>query len=260
MKIKGVEIKCEGSGGYLVMQPENDGYIPVLDSAGEVEIRIKVEQGINVWGFSVDENKNITPTKNWSVGGIRKIYRKKVRIRKGEESYTLYHENHLRLLEVIDDGYFAIHEGAVVFQNGLGFLTFQRIYEGSVFQSGKGLFCPEFYGKWPQLIDFLESIYKQNGNIINNLPCFEGYNPFVKKANGINLDYGVGIVRWFNVARGLGAISTNHGDVFVHYKDIDLLSRSRLICLTAGQEVLYDKLITNTEGSFRYKVVGVVAA
>lgn len=257
-----VEVKYKIGVVVFVTKPETDGYIFSLEEAEEVEeatIIIEIDPYINVFGFSVDGNKNITPAKNYSQVG--RVYRKKVPIHipvhKGKDPYTQYNENHIRLLELGHNGRFAIREVAIVFQNGLGFLTTQKVYEGSVFQSGKGLFCPEFDGKWPQLISFLESIYKQNG--IGNLPCFEGYNPFKKVDDIFNLDDGVGVVRWYNIAQGFGAISTNKGDAFVHYKDIDL--PERLVCLDVGDMVLFEKLIPNTsdQGGFSYKAVGVLA-
>lgn len=256
-----VTVKCKTGGVAVVAEPDADGYIFGLENVEEVIIIIEIEPGFNVFGFSVDGNKNITPAKNYSEVG--RVYRKKVPIHipihKGKEPYTQYNEKHIKLLEIDTGGYFAIWEAAIVFQREMGFLTTQMVYQGSVFKSGKGLFCPEFDGKWPQLISFLESIYKQNGNGIDNLPYFEGYNPFVKKADDINLDDDVGIVKWFNVAQGFGAISTNKGDAFVHYKDID--SPERLVCLDVGDMVLFEKLIPNTsdQGSFSYKAVGVLA-
>lgn len=246
---------------------DTDGFIPTLLGMHK-EVKLLIDAGANFFGFSVDGKKNITPAKNYSnfTNTESKIYRKKIPIHiiNGKEPYsteiyTLYHENHIRLLEVSNDGHFAIYEVAVVFQNGFGFLTTQRVYGGAVFQSGKRLFCPEFDGKWPQLVTFMESIYKQNGNGIDNLPYFEGYNPFAKKADNINLDDDVGIVKWFNVTQGFGAISTNKGDVFVHYKDIE--SPKRLVCLDVGDMVLFEELIPNTsdQGGFSYKAVGVLA-
>lgn len=259
-KIDGVSVtvRCKTGGVAVVAEPDADGYIFGLEEVEEATIIIEIDTGINVFGFSVDGNKNITPAKNYSQAG--RVYRKKVPIHipihKGKEPYTQYNENHIRLLKIEDDSHFAIYEVAIVFQSELGFLTTQQVYEGSVFQSGKGLFCPEFDGKWPQLVVFMESIYKQNG--IDNLPCFEGYNPFVKKANSINLDDGVGIVKWFNVARGFGAILTNKGDAFVHYKEID--SEERLVLLDVGDYVLFENLIpTSAQNGFDYTAVGVLA-
>ena len=77
--IKGVRVTCDGRNGYLVMSPENDGHIRVLDSAKEVEIKIKIEKGINVWGFNVYGKGDITPAHNYSKAG--RVYRKKVPIR-----------------------------------------------------------------------------------------------------------------------------------------------------------------------------------
>lgn len=253
---EGINVTCEGRNGYLVMSPENDGHIPRLDSAKDVVIRIKIEPGISACGFYVKRKGDIESAKAKNCSQGSKLYKRKVSILKKEKPYTSYPHNYICLL-CFDGNNFTIHKIAVIFQNGEGFLTNQKVYKGSVFQSGKGLFCPEFDGKWPQLIAFLENIYKQNG--IGNLPCFEGYNPFVKKDDDINLDDNVGIVKWFDVAQGFGAISTNKGDVFVHYKDI--YSKERLVQLDAGDYVLFEKLIPNAyiETSFAHKAVGVLA-
>ena len=84
-----------------------------------------------------------------------KVFQKKVPIHRNKgKTFTLYRENNIRLLEMKEDGYFAVYEVAIVFQNERGFLTTQRVYEGSVFQSGKDLFCPEFDGKCPPVDSF----------------------------------------------------------------------------------------------------------
>lgn len=257
--IEGVSATCEGRNGYLVMLPENDGHISRLDSAKDVGIIIKIKPGINAYGFYAHGNGDIDPAKAKNCSQGSKLYKRKVSIRinvKEQKPYTSYPHNNICLL-CFNGNNFAIYKIAVIFQNGEGFLTNQKVYKGSVFQNGKGLFCPEFDGKWTQLVTFMESIYKQSG--IGNLPCFEGYNPFVKKADDINLDDNVGIVKWFDVARGFGAILTNKGDAFVHYKDIN--SKERLVQLDAGDHVLFEKLIPNIykNDGFAYKAVGVLA-
>lgn len=258
--LEGVNVSVDVDGERaLVWERGKDGYIFQLAKGDQASIWVNIDRGYNIWGLIVKGSGDIDPLKNYAQDiEDRKIYWKKIPIHRNKnEAFTLYNENHLCLSELFDDGYFAIYKIAIVFQNGLGFLTIHRVYEGFVFKSGKGLFCPEFDGKWPQLIAFLESIYKQNG--IDNLSCFEGYNPLVKKADDIKLDDNVGIVKWFDVARGFGAISTNKGDAFVHYKDID--SPERLVCLDIGDMVLFEKLIPNAyiKTGFAYKAVGVLA-
>ena len=254
-----VTVKCKTSGAVFVAEPYADGYILELEECEEAIVVIEINPGINVFGFSVDGNKNITPVKNYSK--IGRVYRKKVPIHipihKGKEPYTQYNENHIKLLEIVTGGYFAVWEAAIVFQNGLGFLSTQRVYEGVAYIIFGGLSCPKFNRKWPQLMRFIENTCKKCGFSSTDFLYIDEYSPGL----GISIDDindGVGTVKWFNIAQGFGVISTNKGDAFVHYKDID--SDNRLICLNPGQKVLYEELVLNTSGEgFPYKAIGVVA-
>lgn len=260
----GVSVDVEIDGipqTFCFLERNRHVYLPELAALEkQVLISVHVLPDCNIFGFSVDGKKNIIPKKNHSTQRAKgvKVYRKIIPIHRKNEIFTLYNENNLRLLEIGTGGYFAVYETAIVFQKDLGFLTTQRVYEDFVFKSGKELFCPEVDGKWPQLITFMKSIYMQSG--IDDLPCFSGYNPFVKKADNINLDDGVGIVKWFNVARGFGVISTNKGDTFFHYKDVD--SSRLLVCPTAGEEVLFEELVSNDndKSSIPWKANYVIAA
>ena len=266
-----VTVKCKTGGVAVVAETDADGYIFGLEECEEAIVVIEINLGINVFGFSVDGNKNITPAKNYSK--IGRVYRKKVPIHipihKGKEPYTQYNENHIKLLEIGTGGYFAVWEAAIVFQNGLGFLTTQRVYEDFLYKKGIELFCPRFDGKWNQLVRFIKTLCGYRSELFRTLP---GADEIGKdEYRGIDEDEyrknvykyiidGVGVVDWFNVAQGFGSILTNKGiagDAFVYYKDIR--SDKRLVFLNSRQEVLYDKLIRNTSGDgFTYKAVGVI--
>lgn len=240
---------------------DNDGYISQLAELERVSININIDPDYNIWGFSVDGvdgNKNITPVKNYLMYTDKgKNYRKIVPIHRNKgEIFTLYNENNIRLLEMKEDGYFAVYEVAMVFQNGRGFLTTQRVYEGFAYRNGLSISCPEFNDKWSQLVKFMNDVYPLQAS----LPEIYKYvpEPETTATVGKNLADGVGKVKWFNVAQGFGAIFTNKGEAFVHYKDIN--SGRRLICPTAGEEVLFDKLIPNNSNEgFSYKAVDVIA-
>lgn len=259
-----ITVKCKTGGVAVVAEPDDDGYIFGLEEVEEVTIIIEIDPGINVFGFNVDGNKDITPAKNYSqaarVSG--KIYRKKVPIHipihKGKEPYTQYNENHIKLLEIGTGGYFAVWEAAIVFQNGLGFLTIQMVYEEFVYQGDGGLSCPEFNKRWPQLVKFIEDICKGHGFSYHEFSSLDEYAPDLKVSMDTH-DDDIGMVKCYNVAQGFGAISTNKGDAFVHYKDVD--SEERLVLLDAGDYVLFEKLIPNTykNDGFAYKAVGVLA-
>src|SRR3989344_1034837 len=251
-----VTVKCKTSGAVFVAEPYADGYILELEECEEAIVVIEINPGINVFGFSIDGNKDITPAKNYSK--IGRVYRKKVPIHipihKGKEPYTQYNENHIKLLEIGTGGYFAVWEVAIVFQNELGFLTVQRVYEGFAYRSIRGLSCPEFNEKWPQLVRFIEDTCKECGFSYADFPYIDEYSPDLEISMD-DADDGVGMVKWFNVAQGFGAISTNKGDAFVHYKDIDSLKR--LVSLDVWDRVPFGKLIPNTsnKGGFPYKAI-----
>ena len=262
-----VTVKCKTGGAVFVATPSNaDGYIFGLEECEEAIVVIEINLGINVFGFSVDGNKNITPVKNYSK--IGRVYRKKVpihiSIHKDKEPYTQYNENHIKLLEIGTGtgGYFAVWEAAIVFQRGNGFLTIQRVYEEFAYWDGNKnkVSCPKFVERWPQLVRFVENICEGLCFSWKDYPCLNEYAPDLEISMD-DADDGVGMIKWFNVAQGFGAISTNKGDAFVHYKDID--SPERLICLEAGDMVLFEKLIPNTSnkggGGFPYKAIGVLA-
>lgn len=259
-----VTVKCKTGDVAVVAEPDADGYIFGLEEVEEAIINIEIDPGINVFGFNVDGNKDITPAKNYSqaarVSG--KIYRKKVPIHipihKGKEAYTQYNENHIKLLEIGTGGYFAIWEAAIVFQNGLGFLIIQRVYEEFVYQGDGRLSCPEFNKRWPQLVKFIEDVCKGHGFSYADFSSLDEYAPDLKVSMDTDDDC-IGMVKWYNIAQGFGAISTNKGDAFVHYKDID--SPERLVSLEKEDMVLFEKLIPNTseKGGFLYKAVGVLA-
>ena len=69
-------VKCKKNGNTFIATPDADGYILGLEWVEEAIVVIKINPGINIFGFSVDGNKNITPAKNYSK--IGRVYRKKV--------------------------------------------------------------------------------------------------------------------------------------------------------------------------------------
>jgi len=138
---------------------DDAGYIPELAMGKNISIIINAKS--NIWGFKVDKEKNINPLQNFSQSG-NKIYRQEIPIRRrGGNPYILDIENDIRLLRV-NDFCFDIHEIAIVFRAGRGFLRTYRVYEDFCFRNGEKTYCPKFE-KWPQLIDFLTKINKKNG-------------------------------------------------------------------------------------------------
>lgn len=228
----------------------------------QIRLLVSIGSETNLFGFNVDGDKNITPLKNYSAKD--KVYRKKVPIYRGKDThytpFTMYRENHIRLLELGDVGRFAVYEIAVVFQNGLGFLTTQRIYEERCYR-GDGFFlsCPKFNEKWHQLIAFI-GLTSEKLSYRYLFPDIGECIPDTSSVSAENLEDNVGVVDWFNVARGHGVMITNDGSAFFGYQDVS--SSSRLVCPSKGEEVLFEKLISNPnkESSIPLKAIGVITS
>lgn len=258
--IKRVDVEIKIKGGGEVLDLCGDGYVSKLANCANVYgvawIEIRILPGVNVFGFYVDGEKDIHPAKNLAKASSgEKFYRKCVPIKIGK---TFYNSNHIRLIE-LDNEFFFVYEIAIVFQNGKGYLSMQRVYEGICYQYPRTrvVVCPEF-SKWSQLIEFLTNLHREMGTL-HLLDDIADYvpDPLPKNPPGSDLPDGFGRVDWYNVAKGDGGILLNNGMAHVHWSDI-ISSGNGLKKLLPGQEVAIARLIPSLKKhTFAYKAEGV---
>jgi len=170
--------------------------------------------------------------------------------------YIPYNSNNVRLLVVGEDGQVAIWEVAIVSQNGRFFLTSQQVHAVRCFNRQGRLACPYFEeaGRtWPQLVEAIATKID-----VATLPDITRWMPsFLSETELTN---GNAVVRWFNLASGMGAIRTSQGDVRVHWSQVP--ERPELRYLLPGEAVKIDRIdaLTGGRSSFKFEAKGVTLA
>ena len=244
---KGVKLKLEVILGRERLIPEEDGYLISQERIGSEQFGLRCSipkrEKLMPLCFSVDGKKNITLMKLRSEDECFSVFSKKISITKTNFNIliTRYPENNLRILFPEEKGRFEIWEVAIVSQDGLFFLTTQMAYEAKCFKEKDGkVICPRFEWetKWPQLIEIIKSIFERE-----ELPPISEYvAPSLSKAEGLQKNQGV--VVWWNLAQGMGAIVLDEKGTLarVHWKGILPDPKRRLKSLLPGQIISYRKL------------------
>lgn len=256
-----VEVVFDGE----MLTPDSDGYLGLLCPDAEFVVKIGVGPGTWIHGFMVDGKKNVKPAKN-HVQNLEsgKLYRFKVPFRQGEttgEYSTVYPDNNLRLAQFrvdqpdfLETGAVQLWEVAVVTQHGKLFLTEQATYHVACYEDrGQTVVYPQF-GNWPQVNDYLVPLLPP-GLTLRRLSSFQpnGHQADTPR----NLGDKEGVVQWFNLAQGIGALSTRQGGVLVHWRQV--LPRPRRAYLEQGEPVRFTALRkpSSSRTTFKLEAVGV---
>lgn len=262
---KGIKLKVSFDGKTLI--PEEDGYLGEGIRLGQFNLQcsIRKREKFMPFCFSVDGKKNVTLMKErWEDDGFR-IFYKKISVVKTDFNIltTRYSENNFRVLISESGGNFEIWEIAIVSQNGFFFLTTQRLYDEAKWykRESKEIVCPRFEWetKWPQLLSVVRPIFE--GEELSPISGYIAPSPI--KAE--NLPPKHGVVVWWNIAQGLGAIILNKKgtQARVHWKGIILPDiKGRLRVLLPGQIITYNRLISPSQSNnrttgFLFEAVGV---
>lgn len=253
--------------GQVELKTE-DGYLGqiTLQQALTLQVRVIPEPHHRIWAVMVDGSKKLHLKKNLAArngnqdqNGREKLYRLTIAVKQNREGifHTEYPQNNLRLLHLQPGGRLDFWEIAIVSQKGQFFLTRQLTYQSQCFRQGKRVLCPRFE-RWDSLIQALNRLPGLR-QILKELPCLpknhvrplESHSP-IRKDNR-------GIVLWFNLAQGKGAIETKYGHASVHWSEIHR-PESLLRYLKAGEMVTFYGLRfpkSRRPTSFKREAVGV---
>jgi cold shock CspA family protein len=228
-------------------------------------IEIVVAKGHKIYGFTVNGNKDVVPSKNWRDAPAddedqvkffpkdTRVYRCTVPIRYSEnrdELTTKYPHNNKRLLEALGNGWFQLWSISIIAQDGDFFLTCEKSYEPfRCYRSGSSLICPFFLKDeeknvkgWPPLITLIKRLLKsEDFEALPTSKAAEKDPPLhqQKKVNGIQ--DGEGIVDWFSSDMQIGALRTTQGVVRVHWSNV-VRNDFRRKFLQDGERVIFTEL------------------
>lgn len=211
----------------------------------------------NVWLVDVDGKKSVIIRKPDT---DTQIYTTSIHIWEAGKSgvaCTRYPENHVRVLRYMGDGSLDMWEVALVSQDGKFWATCQKSYSFSVARKGDQFLCPQFAEKWPQLVKVLEILLG-----VKNLPAEVAGQCDEPTCEVTGLAKNAGRVKWYNCAQQMGVLTTNRGDVRVHWSQIISKNGSRRV-LFPGQTAIFCELrsIVVKEGQrptgFTHEAIGV---
>jgi cold shock CspA family protein len=266
---------------------EDDGHIGTVDSMKLVEekplrvkgddeltlrrwesllLEITVAKNAHAWVFNVNEEGDVTPSRDWHAKPLdeddpshdapegTKVHRRYIPIAEAEiygVPTTKYPNNNLRILEMLDDGYFQLWGVAVVSQRGEFFLTIEKMYSPfRCYRSGKTVVSPTHHANeknpgWVPFITLLNRVLK--GNLLETLPSIEEIDnekPQPKQQKN-SISEGEGRVVWFSQMRQYGMLLAKEGDrtvqVMAHWQHINR-DGSRRRFLQDGEKVKFEKL------------------
>lgn len=260
-----VQVRHRFNGDVVVLTPENDGYIGSW-SDGTFELEAAPLSGVDV--LRVDQASEISFPRPLSAEGRRDVFVIPIQILEERTGLkvTKFPTNHVKVVRH-DSRLFRMWEVAVSAQNDNGrvgfFLTTQFLYGSPIFRNREGkLLLPEYEGfnRWPQLQGYLDIVLQDK----DKLPVLTA-PPQRKSVPTSELKDGEGIVIWYNLARGYGAIATRRGNARVHWSQI--ADSGRFKFLKEGQRVTFESLAApvNTQRfprttNFQKDAVGVRAA
>lgn len=246
--------------------------IPYDDCTYLLEIHISKP---NILAIEVDNRKKIS-RKSSILGSLNQVeasdervecvYQKRVRVVMHTQldiPITTYPENHFKIVENDDKGNVTVYEIAIISDNGLLFLTFQKVREFNVYNDQGTVTCP-MLDAWDSMHRFVEEIYTYR---VGSLPIYDqkliqekqleelsSTNRLIVKIKEVDkeLDINLAVGIWFNFANRFGMVATRQGLARVHFSQI---TRSDNLPKHTGEKekFIYDEIIPIEDSSTRFK-------
>lgn len=238
-----------------VVLPMDRGYVGRIEEVGSVILKVTAPREAHC--FTVDRNKNIFPVDSEVTNGTERVHQLGIPIVRDNRGTfcTLYPDNNLRLLSLQNGNIISIFEIALVSQGGDFYITKQPTYEAELFRNKAGEICCPTLNNWPAIIPFLNDLFGENPN---GFISIAEYVPKQEKER-LPLEKNIGVVIWYNIAQGLGAIQTGEGVARVHWSQIRM---SGFVFLIPGEYIMFSALRSPRQGSrptsFNYEAIDVV--
>lgn len=219
----------------------------------------------NIFGVTVDGQKNVIPKKNWNENGeLPRMYKASVPIKVDLKDipYSEYPGCHFRLLQFNSDGSLWIWEIALISQSGEFFLSVQNTYQIRCYQDSVGNIIWPQLEDWDQMRIVVEGLWRESflsPHFVEKIPSIKTYCSSVSAlTQGISEN--TALVLWYNRAQQFGCLLLGDGrEARVHWSEI----RERKPAYLKSMELVrYEGLVSPRETknrltSFDWEVVGV---
>ncbi|KKP89129.1 MAG: hypothetical protein UR93_C0002G0031 [Berkelbacteria bacterium GW2011_GWA2_35_9] len=283
------ELSKEGKNNLLLKDIEYDYETGLIfenvDHDATFLIEIHTLKG-SLIAVEIDKQKNITQKSSLrgstrqvvsSKGKIFGVYQKRVRVKIHNQiyiPYTTYPENHFKIIDLDSRGKVTIFEIAIISDNGILYLTFQKVHEYQVYNhEEEGIFlCPDLI-KWESLCHLVGDFYNDKSRKLprhdydlmqkNNLLEFSTTNELIERIKRAEEKLGDGDIKiavgiWFNFANRFGMVATSQGMARVYY---DQISRNDKFPkhVKESEKLIYQELIDiigNKDTKFKREVRG----
>lgn len=244
--LPGVDIKPKL--GMLYIKPQEEGFLGSRLPGKQAGIEVTLDPDCAFHPFTVDREKNVHLLNGIALPGGKRQYDIKVPFAVTSQGikYTQYQSNNLRLLNILEKNKgektrVVVWEIAIISQGGDFFLTCQRIYRDFLYNDGGNISCPQL-ANWTSLMEWIGQLVK-----VNKLPLREELRDYHQENIRQDISPGQGIVKYFNLANGVGEIWIHKGQlpvpVVVHQSQIIGKPGVHLRCLRTGDLVRYSSLI-----------------
>lgn len=279
MKNIGTRLQFVDGENTTEITPLDDGYIgkiapnsPTAQNAVEkgtsgtgaklvLTVCVDDEAQENIIGFTVDDKKNIEPKRNEYMAldpalspednlalakkkgrksGNHKEFSINLEVkwsRKAEAFHTQYPRNNIRLLK-FNETDVELWELSVVSLNGEFYYNEQMTYRWELYSDkGKIVSNSNTFSEWPGMVQLMNSVVGKN---VTRLPDIK-FARKISKVDGGTPPPFAGMVLYYNIAKGVGAIWTDHGQARAHWSAINRPERKQF--LLEGEIVTYTKLV-----------------
>lgn len=245
---------------------DQNGRIEAVFMPGDkVDMKMSVEKDSDLTVFTGRKGQVPQPVPGMSSEDKQYwIYEKSVEMKvnaSGVCHINFYEGSGLRFIRLDKYGNFYLWEVAVVAEEHHLYLTRQKLYSAKFYRDGDKIVCPsKALSEWPEMVEFGKRIIRRK-DCLSTLEPISNYQPPADQPEPRFA--GDGVVQWYSVARGAGAIKTTQGLVKIHWSQVvaEPGQPKRIVELKQGQYVCFEGLrepFGDKHTSFKLEATGVL--